>query len=137
MLAVVLLLAEGMSAGPRTRLPSGRAGVAMAAAEIDPVPNPFIERDANGAPWVEQRARPRRNRQSEGVRRMVRENTVTAADFIYPLFIHSESFNVAIPSMPGCERHSLASMVAEAKSAYKVGVKVRRAPRARRAACAL
>ncbi|KAJ1620249.1 porphobilinogen synthase, putative chloroplast precursor [Pavlovales sp. CCMP2436] len=94
-----------------------------AATEIDPAPNPFIERDSNGRPWVQQRARPRRNRQSETVRRMVRENTVTPADFIYPLFIHMADTNVAIPSMPGCERHSLKSMVAEAKEAYAVGVK--------------
>jgi porphobilinogen synthase len=54
---------------------------------------------------------------------MVREVIVTPANFIYPLFIHDETSNVAIASMPGCERHSLASMVAEAKDAYKWGVR--------------
>jgi len=53
----------------------------------------------------------------------VRENILSPADFIYPLFIHDEATNVVIPSMPGCERHSLASMVAEAKDAYKYGVR--------------
>jgi porphobilinogen synthase len=54
---------------------------------------------------------------------MVRENIVTPADFIYPLFIHDEDVNVEIASMPGCVRHSLQSMVAEARDAYQYGVK--------------
>jgi porphobilinogen synthase len=54
---------------------------------------------------------------------MVRENLLTPADFIYPLFIHDETSNDTIASMPGCERHSLASMVAEAKDAWKFGVR--------------
>ena len=82
-----------------------------------------LSRNVMGNPWVEQRARPRRNRKSEAVRKMVREVIVTPANFIYPLFIHDEASNVAIASMPGCERHSLASMVAEAKDAYKWGVR--------------
>ena len=76
-----------------------------------------------GRPWVEQRARPRRNRKSEAMRSMVRENLLRPANFIYPLFIHDESSNVNIASMPGCERHSLASMVAEAKDAWQYGVR--------------
>jgi len=54
---------------------------------------------------------------------MVRETIVTPSNFIYPLFIHDESSNVVIPSMPGCERHSLQSMVAEAKDAWQYGVR--------------
>lgn len=54
---------------------------------------------------------------------MVRENIVTPANFIYPLFIHDEDFNQPIPSMPGCERHSLDSMLAEVKESFKLGVK--------------
>ena len=54
---------------------------------------------------------------------MVRENIVTPANFIYPLFIHDEDFNTEIPSMPGCERHSLDSMVSEVGEAYDLGVK--------------
>tara|TARA_B110001452_G_scaffold8751_1_gene7630 strand:+ start:2733 stop:3653 length:921 start_codon:yes stop_codon:yes gene_type:complete len=38
-------------------------------------------------------------------------------------FIHDESSNAVIASMPGCERHSLASMVAEAKDAWQYGVR--------------
>lgn len=70
-----------------------------------------------------QRARPRRNRKSPAMRAMVRENIVTPANFIYPLFIHDEDFNTEIPSMPGCERHSLQSMLAEVGEAFDEGVK--------------
>jgi len=87
------------------------------------VPEGVLRANTQGRPWVEQRARPRRNRKTEAVRQMVRENVLRPSNFIYPLFIHDESSNVAIASMPGCERHSLASMVAEAKDAYQYGVR--------------
>ncbi len=54
---------------------------------------------------------------------MVRENIVTPANFIYPLFIHDETFNQDIVSMPGCERHSLDSMLREVGEAYQFGVR--------------
>jgi porphobilinogen synthase len=57
------------------------------------------------------------------MRGMVRENIVTPSNFIYPLFIHDEDFNQPIPSMPGCERHSLDSMLREVGEAYGYGVK--------------
>merc|ERR1719454_2590134 len=44
-----------------------------------------LKQNARGRAWVDQRPRPRRNRKSETMRRMVRENIVTSADFIYPL----------------------------------------------------
>jgi porphobilinogen synthase len=91
--------------------------------ELVRVPEGVLRANTAGRPWVEQRARPRRNRKSEAVRRMVRENELRPSNFIYPLFIHDESSNVAIGSMPGCERHSLASMVAEAKDAWQYGVR--------------
>jgi len=87
------------------------------------VPDGVLRRNTRGRAWVEQRQRPRRNRKSEAVRKMVRETIVTPSNFIYPLFIHDETSNVAIPSMPGCERHSLESMVAEAKDAWQYGVR--------------
>ena len=87
------------------------------------VPSNVLRTNSLGAPWVEQRSRPRRNRKSEAMRRMVRENQLSPADFIYPLFIHDEDSNVLIASMPGCERHSLKSMVAEAKDAWQYGVR--------------
>tara|TARA_B100000524_G_scaffold339880_1_gene232516 strand:+ start:2305 stop:3234 length:930 start_codon:yes stop_codon:yes gene_type:complete len=54
---------------------------------------------------------------------MVQETVLRPSNFIYPLFIHNEKENAQIASMPGCERHSLESMVAEAKDAWKYGVK--------------
>jgi len=91
--------------------------------ELVRVPEGVLRTNTRGRPWVEQKARPRRNRKTEAVRKMVRENLLTPANFIYPLFIHDEASNVAIASMPGCERHSLSSMVAEAKDAYQYGVR--------------
>lgn len=85
--------------------------------------NPALQRNNKDEVWVPQRARPRRNRKNAAVRAMVRENIVTPANFIYPLFIHDEDFNTEIPSMPGCERHSLDSMVSEVGEAYDLGVK--------------
>jgi hypothetical protein len=57
------------------------------------------------------------------MRAMVRENIVTPSNFIYPLFIHEHSFNTVIESMPGCECHSLESMLKEVGEAYNSGVK--------------
>jgi porphobilinogen synthase len=54
---------------------------------------------------------------------MVRENIVTPANFIQPLFIHDEDFNQDIASMPGCQRHSLDSMLSEVGESMALGVK--------------
>mmetsp|Transcript_1298 Transcript_1298/g.1988 ORF Transcript_1298/g.1988 Transcript_1298/m.1988 type:complete len:404 (-) Transcript_1298:110-1321(-) len=85
--------------------------------------SPAVARNNNGGVWVQQRARPRRNRKSAGVRAMVRENIVTPANFIYPLFIHDEDHNTEIPSMPGCQRHSAESMLKEIGESLELGVK--------------
>ncbi|KAL7495447.1 hypothetical protein ACHAWT_003918 [Skeletonema menzelii] len=85
--------------------------------------SPAVARNNHGGVWVQQRARPRRNRKSAGVRAMVRENIVTPANFIYPLFIHDEDHNTDIPSMPGCQRHSSESMLNEIGEALDLGVK--------------
>ncbi|KAL7490143.1 hypothetical protein ACHAW6_015879 [Cyclotella cf. meneghiniana] len=85
--------------------------------------SPAVFRNNHGGVWVQQRARPRRNRKSAGVRAMVRETIVTPANFIYPLFIHDEDYCQDIPSMPGCQRHSLPSMLNEVGEALELGVK--------------
>jgi porphobilinogen synthase len=60
--------------------------------------------------------RPRRNRRSEWVRRMVRENQLTTDDLIWPLFImDGENKRAAVPSMPGVERLSVDQAVREAE----------------------
>lgn len=67
--------------------------------------------------------RPRRLRRTGGLRRMVRETVLTAADFIYPLFVmEGEGRKEAIPSMPGCFRYSLDLLLEEAKDARDVGI---------------
>ena len=48
------------------------------------------------------RQRPRRNRKSDGVRRLLRETRVEPADIVAPLFvIEGEGEREEIPSMPG------------------------------------
>jgi len=85
--------------------------------------NPVLKKNRQGKPWVEQRPRPRRNRKSEVMRGLIRENHVTPRDFIYPLFIHEEDFKEEISSMPGCFRHSMKTMMEEVEEAIQYGVK--------------
>jgi porphobilinogen synthase len=75
--------------------------------------NAPMTRNNYGTTWLPQRARPRRNRKSEGMRSMVRETVVAPCHLIYPLFIHDGDSVDEISSMPGCFRHSLASMMKE------------------------
>lgn len=67
--------------------------------------------------------RPRRNRQSEAIRSLVRETVLVPADLIYPLFVHDKAADEQIASMPGCKRWSLDGLVAEVGEAHAAGVK--------------
>lgn len=62
-------------------------------------------------------SRPRRNRKSQGIRNLVRENTISSGELIYPLFIHDGDKNEDIESMPGCKRWSLDGLIQEVKEA--------------------
>ena len=67
--------------------------------------------------------RPRRNRRSEWVRRMVRENQITTDDLIWPLFImDGDNARAPVPSMPGVERLTVDQAVAEAERAAKLTI---------------
>ncbi|MCH7224623.1 porphobilinogen synthase [Haloferula sp. A504] len=66
--------------------------------------------------------RPRRNRRTPAIRALVRETTLTPADFIQPLFLHEGAEDVAIESMPGCTRWSLEGLVKEAGEVHALGV---------------
>ena len=66
--------------------------------------------------------RPRRNRRTPAIRSMVRETTLSPADFILPLFFHEDAEDTAIASMPGVTRWSLASLVREAGEAHALGI---------------
>jgi len=66
--------------------------------------------------------RPRRNRKSPAVRALVRQTTLSAADFVYPLFVHDKDADEAIDSMPGCTRWSIDGLVKEAGEAHALGI---------------
>jgi porphobilinogen synthase len=66
--------------------------------------------------------RPRRLRQTEALRSMVRETELNARDFIYPLFVRHGDGRTPIASMPGIEQLSTLEAVREAEKAAKVGV---------------
>lgn len=65
----------------------------------------------------------RRLRQSEWVRDMVRETTLSPSDFIYPIFVSdAESGREAITSMPGQFRLGIADAIDVAKEASALGI---------------
>ncbi len=67
--------------------------------------------------------RPRRNRKSEAVRAMLRENLLTPKDLIAPLFvIDGDNKKEGIVSMPGVDRLSIDLLVKEAKQLWELGV---------------
>ena len=69
--------------------------------------------------------RPRRNRKADWARRMVRENTLTVDDLIWPIFlIDGQNRREAIASMPGIDRLSIDMAVGEAKKAALLGIPV-------------
>jgi len=64
----------------------------------------------------------RRNRASEGLRRMNRETRLNAADLIYPLFVHDGDRNEPVASMSGVERRSVKDLVRECREAFGLGL---------------
>jgi porphobilinogen synthase len=69
--------------------------------------------------------RMRRLRRHEWSRRLMAENTLSAADLIWPLFlVEGQNKRVAIPSMPGVERLSVDAAVAAAEEAAGLGIPV-------------
>ena len=72
---------------------------------------------------MEMMIRGRRNRRSTAIRGLVRENRVLVEDLILPVFFHEDAADVAIASMPGCTRWSMAGLLKEVKSAYEMGIR--------------
>jgi porphobilinogen synthase len=71
----------------------------------------------------EMAARPRRLRLSAGLRRMVRETTLTPEDFIYPLFIrHGKNIQNPIRSMPGQFQWSIDRVLGDVRAARELGI---------------
>ncbi|MBF5055105.1 delta-aminolevulinic acid dehydratase [Alcanivorax sp. 521-1] len=73
------------------------------------------------APWPATRMR--RMRKDDFSRRLMRENTLTVDDLIYPVFVlDGEQRTEAVPSMPGVERMSIDLLVEEARELAGLGV---------------
>ena len=69
--------------------------------------------------------RPRRNRRDDFTRRLVRENTLTVDDFIYPVFItEGQGVRQAVPSMPGVVRYSIDTLLPVAEQCVELGIPV-------------
>lgn len=67
--------------------------------------------------------RPRRNRKSDSIRKLVRENKVTADDLIMPLFlVKGKGVEEQIPSLPVAYRRSLDKTLKEIKACTKLGL---------------
>jgi len=67
--------------------------------------------------------RPRRLRRTATLRRMVRENTLTVDDLIYPMFVtEGKAQKVEIASMPGCYRYSLDLLLKEIAEVSSLGI---------------
>ncbi len=63
--------------------------------------------------------RMRRLRRTDGLRTMVAENQLSAADLIYPVFVlPGSNQREAVPSMPGVERLSIDLLIKEASEAF-------------------
>lgn len=67
--------------------------------------------------------RPRRLRKNETMRRMIRETTLSAADFIYPLFVcEGENIKKPVGSMPEVYQMSVDVLVQECKEVEALGI---------------
>jgi len=68
-------------------------------------------------------SRPRRLRKSDALRRMVRENTLTTDDLIWPLFVTAgKNQRDSVASMPGVERLSVDLLAKAAREAFNLGI---------------
>jgi len=68
--------------------------------------------------------RPRRNRKNVVIRNLVQENHLSVNDFIYPVFVSSETKDrEEIKSMPGIFRYSKESLLKEIEECLNLGLK--------------
>jgi porphobilinogen synthase len=67
--------------------------------------------------------RPRRLRANETIRRMVRETTLSADNFIYPMFVtHGKGIKREISSMPGNYQQSIENLVRDCEEVHGLGI---------------
>tara|TARA_Y100001968_G_scaffold327471_1_gene372596 strand:+ start:644 stop:1642 length:999 start_codon:yes stop_codon:yes gene_type:complete len=67
--------------------------------------------------------RPRRLRRTPALRSMVRENSLTPQDFIYPLFVHEGQDIEPINAMPGVNRWNIEALIGEVHRAWNLGIR--------------
>ncbi|WP_424951123.1 porphobilinogen synthase [Deinococcus sp.] len=67
--------------------------------------------------------RPRRTRRTPALRALTREVSLSAAQLIYPMFVHEGEENQTISTMPGVLRYSVAGAVGRVGEALALGVK--------------
>lgn len=81
------------------------------------------DEETEEVPHFDLPVRPRRNRRTATLRRLVREHEVTTADLIWPLFIvEGKGVREPIGAMPGVSRLSIDEMVKEVREAAKLGI---------------
>jgi porphobilinogen synthase len=68
------------------------------------------------------RLRMRRNRADAWSRALVAEHRLSAADLIWPVFVHEKDGREAIPSMPGVDRLGLGPLMDAAGEAHALGI---------------
>ncbi|MFG1349440.1 porphobilinogen synthase [Xanthobacter autotrophicus] len=84
---------------------------------------PVSEAEPAHAPGLDLVHRPRRNRKTDWARRLVRENTLTVDDLIWPIFVmNGTATRAPIPSMPGVERLTVDEAVRAAEMAARLRI---------------
>ncbi len=66
--------------------------------------------------------RPRRNRQSPALRDAVRETSLHISQLVYPLFVHDETYDTPLESLPGQTRWSPAGLLGEIGRCIDLGI---------------
>jgi porphobilinogen synthase len=80
-------------------------------------------KDVQARTHLKLKHRPRRLRRTEGIRNLVRETELSAASFIYPMFVlDGKGLRREIKTMPGIFQFSIDEAVREAATAYGEGV---------------
>ena len=68
--------------------------------------------------------RGRRLRTNESIRSLVRETSLSATDFMFPMFVcEGENQKIEIPSMPGIYRRSIDELVKEIREIFDLGIR--------------
>ena len=84
-----------------------------------------VRRDGSSVDEITGGRRMRRNRRTDWSRRLVRENTLTVDDLIWPIFvIDGENVRQPVASMPGVERVSIDEARRDAARAAELGIPV-------------